>query len=276
MGIAGAIAGSAAIGAVGSVASGVIGAGAAKSAASQQAAAQLQAAQIAQQQNEVTRADLAPFRATGAAVLPAMADIAWQPGGTAGAPNYLTMAAGLAPGRMTEAELMATPGYQFTRDQGLQAVQNSAAARGLGVSGAAMKGAATFATGLADKTYQDQFNIAQQRFQNALALNTTQQGNITNQFNRLASVGQLGENAAAQTGTIGANLAGVQGADVAGAGAARAAGTVGAGNAIGGAFTGVANAATGAVNNYLGYNLATQLANKGQTGGFVDDTSTFV
>ncbi len=45
------------------------------------------------------------------------------------------------------------PGYQFTRDQGLKSVQNSAAARGLGSSGAAMKGAASFATGLANSTW---------------------------------------------------------------------------------------------------------------------------
>lgn len=50
------------------------------------------------------------------------------------------------------------PGYKFTKQQGLKAVQNSASARGLGVSGAAQKGAATYATGLADSTYGDQVN----------------------------------------------------------------------------------------------------------------------
>lgn len=69
------------------------------------------------------------------------------------------------PGSMSQAELEATPGYKFNLSQGLGAVQNSASARGLGVSGAAMKGAATFATGLADSTYKTQFDIAQTRFQ---------------------------------------------------------------------------------------------------------------
>ncbi len=55
-----------------------------------------------------------------------------------------------------KAALEGLPGYQFTRDQGLKSVQNSAAARGLGTSGAALKGAATFATGLADQTYGNQ------------------------------------------------------------------------------------------------------------------------
>jgi hypothetical protein len=58
---------------------------------------------------------------------------------------------------MTEAELVQTPGYQFNLSQGLRAAQNSAAARGLGVSGAALRGAANYATGLADSTYQNQF-----------------------------------------------------------------------------------------------------------------------
>jgi hypothetical protein len=59
------------------------------------------------------------------------------------------------PINMTQAELEATPGYQFTRNQGLKAVQNSAAARGLGSSGMAQRGAAEYATGLADQTWQN-------------------------------------------------------------------------------------------------------------------------
>lgn len=51
-----------------------------------------------------------------------------------------------------------TPGYQFTKSQGLQATQNGFAAKGLGSSGAAMKGAAQFATGLADQTYETRLN----------------------------------------------------------------------------------------------------------------------
>lgn len=54
--------------------------------------------------------------------------------------------------------LEATPGYKFTLDQGLKSTQNSFAAKGLGNSGAALKGAAQFTTGLADQTYQSQLN----------------------------------------------------------------------------------------------------------------------
>jgi hypothetical protein len=66
-----------------------------------------------------------------------------------------------APAMMTQEQLEKTPGYQFTLAQGLKATQNAAAARGLGISGAALKGAADYATGLADKTYQNQFANSQ-------------------------------------------------------------------------------------------------------------------
>lgn len=61
-------------------------------------------------------------------------------------------------GGMTQEFLESTPGYQFIKNQGLQGVTNAAAARGLANSGAALKGAAAYATGLADQTYQNQFN----------------------------------------------------------------------------------------------------------------------
>lgn len=101
------------------------------------------------------------------------------------------MAATVAlPPRMTQAELEQTPGYQFARSQGLQSVQNSAAARGLGVSGAAMKGAATFATGLADNTYQAQFAQQQQLFSDAFNQGQAQFGNRQTGFQDAFNQGQ--------------------------------------------------------------------------------------
>ena len=78
---------------------------------------------------------------------------------------------------LSQSQLEATPGYQFTEAQGLKGVQNSAAARGLGVSGAALKGAATYSTGLADSTYQQQYQDEltsnAQNFSNANTAATT-------------------------------------------------------------------------------------------------------
>lgn len=85
------------------------------------------------------------------------------------------------PNQMTQAELEATPGYQFSLNQGLRAAQNSAAARGLGVSGAALAGAAKFATGLADNTYQNQFANSQQLFADRQTLNQLGQQDFANQ-----------------------------------------------------------------------------------------------
>lgn len=52
------------------------------------------------------------------------------------------------------AALRGTPGYQFTMDQGTDALGRYAAARGMSMSGAQMKGLQTFGQGTADQTYQ--------------------------------------------------------------------------------------------------------------------------
>ena len=58
------------------------------------------------------------------------------------------------PGTMTQAQLEATPGYQFTLSiRGSKRCSRLLAARGLGMSGVSLKGAADYATGLADKNY---------------------------------------------------------------------------------------------------------------------------
>ena len=53
------------------------------------------------------------------------------------------------------------PGYQFTLGQGLKSTQNSYAARGLADSGAALKGAANYATGLANSGWNTYANALQ-------------------------------------------------------------------------------------------------------------------
>lgn len=134
-----------------------------------------------------------------------------------------------SPTAMTESQLQQTPGYQFNLSQGLESVQNSAAARGLGVSGAALKGAANYATGLADSTYQNQFNNQQTLYSNQVT-------NQTNQFNRLLGLTQLGDNTATGLGNIRAGTAAGVSNSLIGAGNAQAAGDIATGNAISSAF----------------------------------------
>lgn len=136
----------------------------------------------------------------------------------------------------TQAELEATPGYQFNLAQGLRGVANSLAAKGKGISGEALKGAATFATGLADNTLQTQQGIFQQ--------------NLANVINPLEWASNLGQTASTTTGQLG--LQGIQNVNAANIGGANAlaAGQVGGANALAGAFNGIGNAAT----NYLLFN----------------------
>lgn len=70
---------------------------------------------------------------------------------------------------LTPEGLEKTPGYQFTLKQGLQAVQNANAAKGLGAGGSALRGAAEYATGLSDQTYNTRFGQNLQEYQNMLA-----------------------------------------------------------------------------------------------------------
>lgn len=213
------------------------------------------AANLQQQQYQTTRGDLLPYNQTGQNALQGAYNLA-SGSPTGGGPNYIDLAYNkFLPGQMTQAELEQTPGYQFDLAQGLKATQSGAAARGLGVSGASLKGAGTYATGLANKTYLDQLNVQQQRFSDVLNLNTGQQSNLQNQFNRYNTLATLGENAAAQTGQAGTSAAATAGNYINQAGLASAAGLQGVGNAL-----------TGGVNNYLGYQAYTNALNPTTTG----------
>lgn len=194
------------------VGAGAIGAGAtiygAQTAASAQENAAQTAANTATSMYDKTATNLSPFLQGGTSALTQLQSM------------FPTLT---SPITMNEENLQQTPGYQFNLTQGLKATQNSAAARGLGVSGAALKGASAFATGLADNTYQNQFNNA----------NTNQ----TNAFNRLNSLVTTGENAGAQTGVLGNAAATTAASAQIGAGNAAAAGA----NATGGAISAFSN-----------------------------------
>ncbi len=214
-----------------SVGSAVIGGVTSMSAANTASGAAKDAAALQAEQFATTRGDLLPYNTAGQAVLGDLTSLA-QSGPYGGGKNYLAMAEQNLPLNMTQAQLEATPGYQFTRDQGLKATQSAAAARGLGVSGAALKGAATYATGLADSTYTNRFNEAQTRYSDIFNLNTGQQTNLQNQFNRLSGVASLGESAAAQTGALGTAAAKTEGQGLMSAGGYQAAGIQGVGNSV--------------------------------------------
>jgi hypothetical protein len=223
---------------------------------SQAAGAAKDSANLQKMQYLMTRQDLSPFMAAGASALPGLATLA-SSGPTGGGPNYLDLAYNqYLPPRMTQAELEQTPGYQFQLQQGLKQIQSAAAMRGLGVSGASLKGAAEFVTGLADKNYQNQFNNAQQRFKDVLELNTGQQGQLTNQFQRLQNTATLGANAAAGLGSQGVQAAGNAGNALQAAGEAEARGLTNTGNAL-----------NQGLQNYLSYDAFSRYMNPQNTYG---------
>lgn len=208
------------------VGAGVVGAASSIYSSSKASDAQVQAANIAAQTQmrmyNQTRSDLAPYRQMGedayATLQPKLKD--------------LTDGVSIDPNVLKDSDY-----YRFTESQGLKAAQNSAAARGLGKSGAALKGATSFAEGLATGTYKDAFNMAVT--------------NQTNTFNRLKSLIDTGNNAAAQTGSAGSTAA---------TGAANA--QIGAGNAQAAGYNAAGGAISNAANNIGGY-----AAYKGLYGG---------
>lgn len=210
--------------------------GADKAASAQENAANT-AANTAMTQFNSTKASLSPYVQGGTDALNQIQDNS----------AFSTPATFTAP---TAAEAAATPGYDFTQTQGLKAVQNSVAARGLGVSGAALKGAATFATGLANSTYGDTYTRSLNTF-------NANQASTSNAYNRLKGLVDTGESAAAGAGVIG------QGAATTAAGA-----QIGAGNAAAAASNATGSAVSGAANNIGGY-----LAYQGLYGGGGDTTN---
>lgn len=148
-------------------------------------------------------------------------------------------------------DFQSDPGYQFRVNQGQQALERSAAARGGLMSGAALKDTARFSQGLASQDYQDAFN----RFQ-------TNRANKLNPLQSLAGVGQTTANSLGAAGQSTANgisnalgqYGAAAGNNITGAGNARASGYLAQGNAVSGGLSSIANAyqQNALMNKYLG------------------------
>ncbi len=125
------------IGAAASIGSGLIGSSAAKNAASAQSAAINQGISGIQQQAQIGRGDLAPWRTGGAQAFGQLSDML-QPGY-----DYTT-----------------SPGYQFRFNEGLRAVDSGAASKGMLLSGGQIKDELRYGQGFAANDFQDSFNRA--------------------------------------------------------------------------------------------------------------------
>jgi len=251
-----AILGAGALSAAGGAAGSLISGSAAERAAKAQSQAYLTAAATQQHAFEQSSANLQPFIQAGQQNLPAYSDY-WKT-----TQPYLQQAVDEAhaaiPGPMTEATIKQTPGYGFVYDQTMKAINNTQAAKGLGASGAAMKQGSTWATGLANTTYQNQFNMQQQRFsdtvqnlQNRLAAN-----NQT--FNQLGAPVTLGANVGSNLANTSANVYNAIGNAGIGSGQALGAGIAAQGNAYAG---GINNLSQTAGNTLQGYAMSPYIMN---------------
>ena len=195
-----------------SIVSGFMGASAAKKAAKVQADAARYAADQQMAMFDKMQKNLAPYRELGEFGIGQMMDA------------LPSLTARFNP---TMEQLAQTPGYQFALEQGLQATQNGYAAAGLGQSGAALKGAAQYAQGLASQTYQ-------QQFQNYLGQNQQI-------YNMLGGLVNTGQGAAAGTANMGMQAQTNASNFLTSGAAAQAAGIMGSANAWAGALGGAGN-----------------------------------
>jgi hypothetical protein len=219
-----------------------VGAATSLTAAGEQASAETNATNSADQiqeqanQNQVdqynqTRAGQAPYREAGY-----------------GALNTITQDQANGAGFATPwdpSQLSSTPGYQFTLDQGNQAIQRSAAAQGGLLSGAAAKAIDQYTTGLADQTYNQQYS-------NYLA-------DSNQSFNQLASAAGLGQNSLTTTANAGTASANATSNTANSMAQNTIAGTTGAANATASGMVGASNslsAAGGTLSNYYMLNQA--------------------
>lgn len=241
MGVAGAIIGSAVLGAGAGLLGSQRAARAQASAAREAAAAQVQAAERAGDQQRAMferQVELqAPFREAGLTAQNRLMTLLGLGGDTA-APDF-----GRYSRDFSMADFEADPGYGFRMSEGMKALERSAAARGRLLSGETLKGIQRYGQDLASSEYGNAYN----RF---YAMRNAQ----LNPLQSLTGQGQTSANTLTNAaGDLGRGLAGSTMA----AGQGAAAGYLGAGQARASGYVGGANALTSAlqsgVPNYLMY-----------------------
>lgn len=120
--------------------------------------------------------------------------------GTAAIPTYQDLLTGGADGAAgVQKTLESLPGYQFTRDQGIENTSRAAGVQGFNLTGQQLKGITDYSTGLADNTYSQRLQELLQPIQigqgaaagqaAAVGNAATAKGNIAiNQGNTMAGI----------------------------------------------------------------------------------------
>jgi len=89
----------------------------------------------------------------------------------------------------TAEDMMQDPGYQFRLDEGLKGIENSAAARGMQLSGRTLKGIGRYAQDYASGEFQNAYARRQQGISNLMNLAYMGQASATGQAAQGASAG---------------------------------------------------------------------------------------
>ena len=185
------------------IAGGAMASRASSKAAKTQAASADRASQIQQENFEQTRKDLMPYKQAGDTSLSQLM-------GQMTPDGYFNQT-------YTGQDIYSDPSYQFRLQQGQDAIQSSAAAKGGLLTGATLKALQNYGQESASQEYGNAYN----RF------NADQ----TNRYNRLSNLVGIGQNAAAQVGNAGAQTSqAIANNTMAGANAL-AAGQIGSANA---------------------------------------------
>jgi hypothetical protein len=128
-------------------------------------------------QFDLTREDQAPYQEAGV--------------------NALQRLTGFVDPSMEHYDVMNEPGYQFGLEQGMDGIQNTAAARGGLYSGATLKGLSRYANDYASTKYNDAWN--------------RMQSDAGNRWGRMSALAGIGQSATNQVGAAGANYANAMG-----------------------------------------------------------------
>lgn len=137
----------------------------------------------------------------------------------------------------TAQDFQKDPGYDFRLQEGQNAINNAASARGMSNSGNTLKALTKYGQDYATGEYQNAYN----RFNN----------DRNNRFNRLSSLAGVGQTANNQIGQAGMNYANNASQNILGAGNAQAAGSMAMGNSL-----------NGAANSFMNYNLMSNYLTK--------------
>ena len=129
--------------------------------------------------------------------------------------------------KFTGQDLYDDPGYQFRLDEGRKGIENSAAARGMQLSGANLKGLNRYSQDYAS----NEFGQARNRFM----------GDQDQTYNYLTGPTQRGMASAAQSASMAQGFGNQQSNTLQGIGNARSAGTVASGNALQSGINGAYN-----------------------------------